>query len=757
MPGNGGTSQGRSQRFIGAAHALGPYAILFLAVCLTCALGVLKPLDYFLMDARFRLLERAPSGTLVIVEVDPKSVRGEERWPWTRDRYATAIANLQDAGATLIGFDIGFSSVSDLKGDGAFIDALGRRPGEVILPVFYQRSAGADGHPAMLTPPHPFFLRDAAIANVNLTAEPNGIVRRAWRGVTDGKGFRGSMASVLAERAGVNRSRFYIDYSIDPAEISRLSFRDVLLDDFPKEAVRGKKILIGATALELGDEYAAPIRGVLPGVVLHALSYESLTQGRAINRLHFFAPLAMALGVVIWLISCFRRWTWPVFITRNAMLAALLLGAPLATQALVPVSIDAGAMLAAQVFCIIYILGNRIHPYTEQILRQRAEMAHYQALTRLVVRDSADGVIVADVNGVIELGSARAQELLGAPAPLQPGGRMSDCAPGFPLHAPRETPMADASGAFVSEEAVCLDYAPPGGEGRALEILASAAGRAIDGDDDETSAQLVVYTLRDVSARKRIEAAEREAKEAALAASAVKTQLIANMSHELKTPLNSIIGFAELLKHEALGPLGASEYQDYSEMIHAGGTRLLGLVSDMLTVAKLQAGEYNLDVQPVAIREIIECCLEDVKLSHVKAGAIISTLIEGDLSSIEVDVAAFSDMLKRLLANALEYTSEHETVRINARRRGDGFVLDVVDNGCGVDARSLSKLKDVFYQADGALNRAHEGAGLGLFIVSELAMLHGGSLELRSKLGEGFLARLRFPGAVREKPTRAAA
>ena len=745
------------QRLAHAALVLAPYTGIFIAVVAVWASGVSTSVDYLMMDARFRILEREPSRSLVIIEIDSHSLREETQWPWPRDRYATVVSNLQDAGASLIGFDVDFSALSNAEGDAAFADALARRPGDVVLPVFSQWSPSDVGG-VVVTAPHSFFLQDAVIANVNLATEKSGILRHGLRGVMEGDAFRGSMAAVLAGHAGINRDSFYIDYSIDPAAIDRISFHEVLINDFPKELVEGKNVLIGATALELGDEFAVPIRGVLPGALLHALSYESLAQGRAINRPHFCVPLLMAFGVVLWFVGCYRRWTWNAFIVRNLALLGVLIGAPAALQAAAPISLDVGPILAAQLFCVVYILGDQINHYTKQILKQRAATAHFQALARLIVRDSADGVIVAHETGVIELCSPRAQELLGIGEPMAPGDHIHDHVSGFPLHAPDpQKSLTTEPDALLSDEPTCLEYTAPDTPDRTLEILAGSARRVTGADDAENPEHLIVYTLRDISARKRIETAERDAKEAALAADAAKTQLISNMSHELKTPLNGIIGFADILKSEALGPLGASEYQEYSEMISESGKRLFGLVTDMLTVAKLQAGEYELDAQTIPIDEIIECSIEDLRSSETAGEKSISFVVARCLSPVEIDAAAFGEMLKRLLANAVEYTDANGLIRVSAKRDGADLVVKIVDNGCGVDAQVLPKLREMFYQADASLSRQHEGAGLGLFIVSELGSLHGGSLRIRSKPGLGFLAELRFPGLAQEKPAKAVA
>ena len=106
------------------------------------------------MDMRFRVLKRPPSDTLALVEIDPYSLRKEERWPWPRDRYADAISNLQNAGASLIGFDIDFSSLADEEGDAALAAALSNQPGEVVLPIFSQWSNQSDSKRVIIeTPP----------------------------------------------------------------------------------------------------------------------------------------------------------------------------------------------------------------------------------------------------------------------------------------------------------------------------------------------------------------------------------------------------------------------------------------------------------------------------------------------------------------------------------------------------------------------------------------------------------------------------
>src|SRR5215831_19367262 len=151
--------------------------------------GALRPIDDTLMDWRFALLKRAPTRSVAIVEIDSRSIAELKGWPWSRRIYAAAIQNLQAAGAKIIGIDVDFSSRSDPSGDSAFQDALGKRPGEVILPVFLQPESNSNPSQLRSTAPDQSFLHDAAKASVNLVVEPGGIARRGFYGSDTADGY----------------------------------------------------------------------------------------------------------------------------------------------------------------------------------------------------------------------------------------------------------------------------------------------------------------------------------------------------------------------------------------------------------------------------------------------------------------------------------------------------------------------------------------------------------------------------------------
>lgn len=739
-----------SQRSLSAAKRFLAPVVITLVLAAIAAGGVLEPVNIALMDLRFRLIERAPSETLVVVEIDPKSLREEARWPWPRDRYGKVVANLQNAGASLIALDVDFSSLSDEAGDAAFAEALSRRPGEVVLPVFWQWSSRAAADGAMIkTPPNPKFLEDAVVASVTLTAEKNGVVRRGWRGVHDGDVFRMSIASVLAMTPGNESETFYIDYSIDPERIERLSFHDALAGNFPVETVRGKNILIGATALELGDEFAAPIYGVTSGVMFHALSYESLVSDRTIVRPHPGIPLTISTLMIMWLVMRSPSWSWRKLAAMHVGVLAVAIGTPILLQAFYPVSFDAGSILAAQFLCLVYVIGARIHRYARQVINQRAAMARYQALTAMVVRDNTDGVIVADRDGRVELCNARARALLCIDEGVPRGARIENFVADFPLYNGEATEQG--------EQSRLCEYVAPGAPDTTLEVVASCLVHQDKELDAGEARAHIIYTLRDISARKRMEEAEREAKEAAIVANNVKTQLIANMSHELRTPLNGVIGFADIMQKESFGPHGVADYKEYSESIYVSGKRLLGLVNDMLNIAKLDAGEYALNKNEAMIDEIIESGLYKFESQATAEKKSLTVDVKREMPAVTCDIGVLNEILSHLLSNAMKYTNEGGAIVVRALENDGDLIIEVEDNGCGVSPEALPRLTDAFYQVDGAFNRKHEGAGLGLYVVSKFVELHDGALVLETPATGGFLACILFRNAIVKKAREKAA
>ncbi|MFA5966661.1 MAG: EAL domain-containing protein [Sphingomonas sp.] len=287
-----------------------PFAVVVAAI-IGVAVGAFdlgKGVERGLQDWRFAVRSHPASGQLVIVEIDAHSIATIDHWPWPRSNHARLIDQLRRAGAATIAFDVDFSSRSNPAEDGALAAALARADGQVILPTFSQTAGtGRSENTDSLPPP---YLRDhALLAAVTIQPDRDGTVRSAPFGTITAGLARPSLSAMIAGRAGVVGEQFPIDYGIDPGTIPRLSFVEVRDGHFDVAAVRGKRVLVGATAIELGDRYAIPGHGVVPGVVIQALAAETLAVGvpRAGG---WVGPLlvVMLLGVALVRLAGRPRW-----------------------------------------------------------------------------------------------------------------------------------------------------------------------------------------------------------------------------------------------------------------------------------------------------------------------------------------------------------------------------------------------------------------------------------------------------------------
>ncbi|MFT4936786.1 MAG: EAL domain-containing protein (putative c-di-GMP-specific phosphodiesterase class I) [Pseudoalteromonas distincta] len=341
-------------------------------VAAVTASGALRPVEDALASQRFGLIQRPASQDLVLVEIDAASLERADVWPWDRDRYARALRNLDAAGARLVGFDVDFSAHSTAEMDQAFAAAIAEAPGAVILPTFVQPAQrSAPDAPMVENAPLALFSSDSLLASVNVVADPDGRVRRYLRGFADDDAYRPTMAAQMAGEAYGRTSPFHIDYGIQPSSIPTLSFQDVYANAFDPALVRGRIVLVGATALELGDNLAIPRHGILPGVFVHALAYESLAQGRALSGPHPLFTLALILGVAVALRPTRQAVTLNRLALQHLLILGLILGLPIVVQAAAPVFLPVAPLLLTQVFCVIVAFRLELKRRGEEVVRAR--------------------------------------------------------------------------------------------------------------------------------------------------------------------------------------------------------------------------------------------------------------------------------------------------------------------------------------------------------------------------------------------------
>jgi two-component system cell cycle sensor histidine kinase PleC len=231
--------------------------------------------------------------------------------------------------------------------------------------------------------------------------------------------------------------------------------------------------------------------------------------------------------------------------------------------------------------------------------------------------------------------------------------------------------------------------------------------------------------------------------EAAAEADTAKTALLRTMSHELKTPLNAIIGFADLLQ---LVPDQFSKEQvtEYAGLIHGAGKNLLKLINQILDLTKIAARRFPLHPANTSVGGAIWIALDAARAKAEQKPVSLEVHCEPDLM-IMADENALGNIVCQLVDNAVSFTQAGGDVRVSATRDGGCVRITVADNGPGVAPQDLQRILEPFEQAARGTHDHTQGAGLGLPLVRALAELHGGSLSVASTPGLGFTATVELP------------
>jgi len=252
--------------------------------------------------------------------------------------------------------------------------------------------------------------------------------------------------------------------------------------------------------------------------------------------------------------------------------------------------------------------------------------------------------------------------------------------------------------------------------------------------------------LVDVTLLKRREEDLSRAMEQAQQASRAKTEFLANMSHELRTPLNAIIGFSEIMLGQLFGPLGQPRYVDYAQDIHNSGQHLLTIINALLDVAKIEAGQMELDERTTDVAGLIGDCLPFVREKVATGHLVLSVEVPTDLPALSLDPGRMRQVLLNLLSNAAKFTGPGGSIRISAgRSAAGGIALAITDTGIGMNADEVLVALQPFRQVDNALSRRYEGTGLGLPLAQRLTELHGGRLQIDSTPGQGTTVTVFLP------------
>ena len=251
----------------------------------------------------------------------------------------------------------------------------------------------------------------------------------------------------------------------------------------------------------------------------------------------------------------------------------------------------------------------------------------------------------------------------------------------------------------------------------------------------------------EITEQKRTQEELRQAKERQEADSNARLAFLDHLSRELRTPLGSVLGYAELIEGEVLGPIGSDKYREYGALIRHAGQLLLSLIDDVLDSAR--AGPVGLEMReaPVDLVDLLRRELTVVEPLARENQTSIFLDLPDHLPRLSADPRMVRQMVLNLLSNAVKFTVRN-TVTVSLRRRSDGGIdLIVADRGAGMPPEVLARVGEPYFRGARADDGSESGTGLGLTVVKELLALHGGRLLMESAIGRGTTATLAFPPA----------
>ena len=384
-----------------------PHILVACVLAVVLLAGAQRVLQNALTDLRFNWFPREAGGAIALVAIDAPSLDAVGVWPWPRQHHAKLIDRLTEAGASDIVFDVDFSAASAPDGDRGFAEALQRAGGSVVLPAFKQW-ADVNGRKTLyINRPLPEFEKNSWSAIVNVHVESDGLVRRYPLGETLEDAFLPSIGALLAGRHEPGAEPLWVDFSIGADSIPTVSYADVLRGDPAALArLKGKKVLIGATAIELGDRFAVPNGRIIAGPQLQILAAESILQGRALRT----TSLAVTITGLA-LLAALMAWMWRrhSLALRVGVLVAAAVAAELAATLM---QVKYAVVLETalwQIMIAAYLAATALDEIDVRGLLGGVAERRFQQIAMAL----GDGLVCADSRGVITLWNPGAQAIFG--------------------------------------------------------------------------------------------------------------------------------------------------------------------------------------------------------------------------------------------------------------------------------------------------------------------------------------------------------
>ena len=289
---------------------------------------------------------------------------------------------------------------------------------------------------------------------------------------------------------------------------------------------------------------------------------------------------------------------------------------------------------------------------------------------------------------------------------------------------------------------------------RPLEDLRATIARLADGDltaraavDGPTEIQSVANAVNEMAeSRGRFQELQQETMRQLEALDEARADFISSVSHELRTPLTSVTGYAEMLLDGDAGPLGADQ-EKMVKTIDRNARRLLDLVEDILTVARMDVGVHRLSPEPVDVAGLVDSAVDAVRPALVARKLTLRVDIPPVVGSLSADRSQLERVLLNLLSNAVKFTPNGGRITVAAERKGAILTLLVSDTGMGIPIAEQPRMFQRFFRSSTSRDEVIPGTGLGLSIVKSIVDAHGGSIDFESTPGRGTTFRIELPVA----------
>lgn len=386
-----------------------PHLIACGLLALAWLVGLPAAFADLISDKRFLWPKRPASETIALVEIDAPSLARIGVWPWPRRHHAKLIERLETAGATEILFDVDFSARSNPVDDAAFAEALAKAGGSVVLPTFQQRAGDLNrGLTLHVNRPLPEFAAHSWSAVVNVLPETDGLVRRYGLGARIGE-FLPSFGALLVGRHDEQGAPFRIDFSIGTDTVPAVSYIAVL-DGEPQALARlkGRKVIVAGTAVELGDRFNVPNGRVIPGSMLQLLAAESLLQGRALQSTGLPLSLVGIVAILMGMVVLWRRTSARARVAIVLWAAASLEVGAFLIQTTWPIIVDTSSWL---LLLGAYLIAIALHEIDLRGLLRGIAERRFQRIAMSL----GDGLVCLDDQGRIVFWNPGAAKIFGYP------------------------------------------------------------------------------------------------------------------------------------------------------------------------------------------------------------------------------------------------------------------------------------------------------------------------------------------------------